>query len=40
MTSEEKFMESEDSENNPISADVSKTLEANKELLDHPFYIY
>ena len=35
---EEKFMESEDSENNSISMDISKTLESNKELLEHPFY--
>ena len=34
----EAFMESEDSEENNISVDVSKTLEANKQLLEHPFY--
>jgi len=33
-----KLMESEDSEGNSISVDVSKTLEANKQLLEHPFY--
>ena len=27
-----------DSEGNSISVDVSKTLESNKELLEHPFY--
>ena len=32
------FMESEDSEGNAISVDVSKTIEANKKLLEHPFY--
>ena len=32
------FMESEDSEGNSISIDVSKTLESNKGLLEHPFY--
>ena len=35
---EQKVMESEDSEGNAISVDVSKTIEANKELLKHPFY--
>ena len=32
------YLESEDSEGNSISVDVSKTLESNKGLLEHPFY--
>ena len=32
------YLGSEDSEGNSISVDVSKTLESNKELLEHPFY--
>ena len=34
----DEYLESEDSNGNSLSVDVSKTLKANKELLEHPFY--
>ena len=34
----DEYLESEDSNGNSLSVDVAKTLKANKELLEHPFY--
>ena len=35
---EHNYMECENSEGDEISMDITKTLEANKELLAHPFF--
>lgn len=37
---DDDYLESEDSNGNSLSVDVSKTLKANKKLLEHPFYDY
>tara|TARA_R100000458_G_C8083100_1_gene117012 strand:- start:8 stop:313 length:306 start_codon:yes stop_codon:yes gene_type:complete len=38
LKDDDEYLESEDSNGNSLSVDVSKTLKANKELLEHPFY--
>ena len=35
---EHNYMECENSEGDELSMDITKTLEANKELLAHPFF--